>query len=269
MRFDFAPGGELPPKYWLADSAFATALSNGLNLLFPEGERFFVRSVNRHLDQIDDPELRERVKQFFGQEGEHANAHQRFFEILRAHGHDVDAFLGPYRRIAYDWIEPRFPAKLALSVTAAAEHFTAVFAEHALETRFFEQYAPAAIAQLMQWHAAEEIEHKDVAFEVLRRVDDRYSVRMLGLVAATLLLGGFWAGATILLLVDDPEVSARRIAAEYVYTAARGEVGGSQMAGAFLEYARPDFHPANTGNDHLAAAYFDEIASASAPAPQR
>ena len=43
------------PRHWLFGNATATAIANGVNLLFPHGERFFVRSVKHYLEQIDDP----------------------------------------------------------------------------------------------------------------------------------------------------------------------------------------------------------------------
>src|SRR3954462_914678 len=46
------------PRHWLAGNAAATAISNGINMLFPHGERFFVRSVHHYLDQIHDMKLR-------------------------------------------------------------------------------------------------------------------------------------------------------------------------------------------------------------------
>ncbi len=50
------------PRHWVAENPVATAISNGINLLFPHGERFFVRSVHHYLDQLDDPELKAQVK---------------------------------------------------------------------------------------------------------------------------------------------------------------------------------------------------------------
>ena len=71
------------PRYWLAGSPAASAISSGLNMLFPVGERFFVRSVKRYLDRIPEGELREQVKAFFKQEGKHASAHDDFNDLLR------------------------------------------------------------------------------------------------------------------------------------------------------------------------------------------
>jgi len=63
------------PRHWLAGNPAATAISNAVNLLFPHGERFFVRSVHHYLDQITDPTLRAQVMAFFKQEGHHARHH--------------------------------------------------------------------------------------------------------------------------------------------------------------------------------------------------
>ena len=42
--------------------------------------------MKHFLDQIDYPALRAAIRGFFGQEGRHAHAHDRFNQILRAHG---------------------------------------------------------------------------------------------------------------------------------------------------------------------------------------
>src|SRR5688500_6291196 len=81
------------PRAWYANSVVATGISNGVNMLFPHGERFFVRSVKHFMDRIDDPVLRAQIKGFFGQEGRHAREHDRFNEILRGQGYEIDQFL--------------------------------------------------------------------------------------------------------------------------------------------------------------------------------
>src|SRR5215510_612662 len=141
------------PRHWLAGNATATAIANGVNLLFPHGERFFVRSVKHFLDQIEDPELRAAIKGFFGQEGRHAHAHDRFNAILRAQGFEIDRFLGSYQRLSF-WLEAHTPAKLRLAVTVAAEHFTAILAEGAFTRNILDKAAPEMRA-LLAWHAAE------------------------------------------------------------------------------------------------------------------
>src|SRR5882757_1345373 len=94
------------PRAWLGGDPVATGISNGINLLFPHGERFFVRSVKHFMDRIDDPVLREQIKGFFGQEGRHAHAHDEFNQILRVQGVEIDRFLERYKQIS-SWLEAR------------------------------------------------------------------------------------------------------------------------------------------------------------------
>src|SRR5690606_13527358 len=130
MRFE--PDARAIPRWWFANNALATHLSNGLNLLFPDGERFFVRSVKYYLDRIEDPELLAQVRGFFGQEGSHGHEHETFNRVLETHGYDIQSFLKRYRKLAYGRLEPALPPVLRLSMTAALEHFTAALAHDAL-----------------------------------------------------------------------------------------------------------------------------------------
>ena len=70
-RFDFSA----TPRWWHVDSRVATAMANGMNFVFPAGERFFIRSVRHFLDEVDDPELKARAAAFIGQEAQHQRGH--------------------------------------------------------------------------------------------------------------------------------------------------------------------------------------------------
>lgn len=190
------------PKRWFAGSAAATHVANGVNLLFPAGERFFVRSVRHYLNQLEDPKLVAEVRGFFGQEGRHAQAHERFFETLREQGYDIDAILQPYEKLAYGKIEKSTSPALRLAVTVALEHFTAILAEDALAGGTL-QAAHPVMRQLLEWHALEELEHKAVAFDVLKAVNPSYALRITGLALATASLAAFWIQATSKLLAQE------------------------------------------------------------------
>lgn len=238
------------PRHWFAKSATATHLVNGLNLLFPAGERFFVRSVRHYLERLDDPELALQVRQFFAQEGRHAHAHERYFEVMRAHGYDIDTFLAEYDRIAWGVIEKNTTPAIRLAVTVALEHFTAIMAEDALTSGDLEHVHPE-LRDLLMWHAVEELEHKAVAFDVLRAVAPSYPLRIFGLFFAAASLGGFWMLATRDLLRQEGmgvrEALAdlrglRRRAAE-AGTPAAGPIASRVFLRGMLEYVRPSFHP--------------------------
>jgi predicted metal-dependent hydrolase len=241
------------PKHWVANSAVATAISNGLNLLFPQGERFFVRSVHRFADRIGDHELRARVRGFSKQEGHHASAHDDFNAVLRAHGYSIDEFLARYRAISR-WVEARMPDELNLAGTAAAEHFTAILAEGAFTQGVLDALDPR-MQRLLAWHAAEEIEHKSVAFDVLQTISRSYGLRVAGLAYATIMLGGFWFWATAMLIRQDG-VGWRGMLRELRAIRARDPVIRRVFVAGIRQYIRRDFHPRDNANDDLARAWF-------------
>ncbi len=247
------------PRRWFGESAAATQVANGVNLLFPAGERFFVRAVRHYLPQIEDAELAARVRGFFGQEGRHAQTHERFFETLKEQGYDIDAILVPYEALAYGKIETSTSPALRLAVTVALEHFTAILAEDALSSGML-AHAHPALRQLLEWHAVEELEHKSVAFDVLAAVHPGYALRITGMALATLLLGGFWIQATRALLAQDG-LSLRDCAREMKALRKAAETDGDSrvlrpiVSRVFLkgiaEYLRPGFHPDDKDHAHL------------------
>ena len=241
------------PRHWLFGNPTATAISNGVNMLFPHGERFFVRSVKHFLDRIDDPALRAQIKGFFGQEGRHAAAHDRFNAILRAQGYEVDQFLDGYKRLS-GWIERRASPELRLATTAAAEHFTAIMAEGAFLQGALDGAAPE-MQQLLAWHAAEEIEHKAVAYDVLQKIDPSYALRLRGLAVATITLGGFWLWGTVTLLRQD-RLRLRDLRRDLREMRRGDPLIRRVFVRGIREYLRRDVHPSDNHNEHLAAAWF-------------
>ena len=85
MAFAFTPD---IPENWADDNPMVTALMAGLSAVFPPGERYFIESVRHYADRVRDPELKERIRGFIGQEANHSKEHSafnRFLEIGRAH----------------------------------------------------------------------------------------------------------------------------------------------------------------------------------------
>ncbi|MEO6772649.1 MAG: metal-dependent hydrolase [Kofleriaceae bacterium] len=247
------------PRHWAGASPVATAISNGINLLFPHGERFFVRSVHHFLAELSDPTLVAQVKAFSKQEGHHARAHDELNAVLRTQGFEIDRFLDRYKQIT-SWLERRTPAKLNLAGTAAAEHFTAILAAGAFDKGILDQLHPT-MQKLLAWHAAEEIEHKAVAFDVLHEVDPSYALRVAGLAHATILLSSFWLWGAVMLLRQEQlgwRGLRRELRAMRRGERARGD--GPVITRVFLrgirQYLRRDFHPSDNANEHLARAWF-------------
>lgn len=261
MGFPFREAGI--PRHWFMGSPHLTHLSNALQVLFPAGEQFFIRSVKHYEKQIEDPELRARIRGFYGQEGRHGHEHERFFKVLEEQGYELESFLEWYEDLAFGKLEKRVSPAMRLAVTAALEHFTAAMGRNALTSDFLDEAHPI-IGDLMRWHAAEEIEHKSVAFDVFMAVDGRYSVRVLGLFGALLGLTRFWAEGTKHFLREEAKMgtdlkAAAKAARENPRLQLERKRRAEMFRNAVLEYLRPGFHPDDVDDYELARSYLESI----------
>lgn len=241
ITFEF----EGTPRHWFGGNRVASVAVDALNLLFPAGERFFVRAVRHHAALVDDPELRAQIRGFMAQEVRHGLEHERFFATLERQGFEIQRFLRFFERVGFAFVEPRTSPALRLSVTVALEHFTAHLAELALREGLVEAMHPSVRA-LITWHAIEEIEHKSVAFDVLRAVDDRFALRVAGMAVACALLGGFFSVAFVDLLLQDLAMGRTAETRGRLPFDLR-KVG---LVRAVRRYLTPGFHP--DGRDHEA-----------------
>ncbi len=241
------------PRHWFGGNVFVTHTVNGICILFPAGERFFVRSVKHYLPEIKDQSLRERVKGFFGQEGRHAKEHERAFKLLEEQGYDIEKFLKFYERVGFRVIEKVVPQKLSLATTVALEHYTAILAEHALATDLLDKADPRMRA-LLSWHAAEEIEHRSVAFDVLKEIDPSYAWRMAGMAMGTACLMGFWLIATGSLLMQEENLPKKKMRHDVFFAQARMRKHLPFWRG-LREYLKPSFHPDDHDTTYLADRY--------------
>jgi hypothetical protein len=244
------PFDEEIPNHWLDGSPVATHFFNGLNLVFPDGERFFIRAVQDHSDRITDDNLKAQIKGFFGQEGWHAHEHERYFDVMKEQGYRIDTFLRRFHRFIA--LSNRFmPAALRLSVTAGAEHYTATLGAEALDNPLLERAHPV-MRKLIYWHAMEELEHKAVAFEVLRQTHPSYLLRIFGFALATIVLATWTISGTRMLLRQD---RISRSAADQEIKRLR-RVTNAKMERALWAgikvYLRRDFLPNQTDDSELA-----------------
>ncbi len=260
-RIDFDFDAHAIPAHWFNDNLMASHAVNGLNLVFPAGERFFIRSVRHFLPHIEDPHLRAEVRNFFKQEAQHGHAHERAFRMLEAQGFELDTWLQWYEKTAFETLEPKFPKTWALSTTAAMEHLTACMAHYALTHDDLDRAHPV-MADLLRWHAAEEIEHKAVAFEVLQQVDDRYATRAVGMVLGAVFFLAFWQSATRHLLQQDPKATAWRQAQDRSQLRQIGATGARRRVLKYAaQYLQPGFHPNQVDDYHLAPSFIQTLSN--------
>lgn len=174
------------PKYWFGNDPFKTHFFNAFFTTFPPGEDFFVRSVIYYRSQITDAKLQQEITDFSTQEGHHSRCHQDHMDVLTRQGYTSLVRENKIIDTLGKWSNRRFPLT-SLLLTLALEHFTALLAHQALmEPEHFADPAHEDFLPLFKWHAAEEIEHKAVAYDVYKTIDGRYWPRVFAMIGATL-----------------------------------------------------------------------------------
>jgi uncharacterized protein len=188
---------------------------------------------------VTSPELAAAVRAFNGQEGVHGREHDRINDMLRARGYPIDAMEA---RIAtlLDRVTRFLPARVRLAATCALEHFTALMAHALLGDPKLLEGADPVMASLWRWHAAEENEHKAVAYDVYVAAGGWYGERIVTFVLASTI---FWAKILEqqirMMRVDGILFSGREWAALVRYTLS----WVPRIAPLYLAYFRPGFHP--------------------------
>ena len=246
-EFDFSDD---IPRYWFGDNPVVTHNFNGYNLLFPEFERFFARSVVYFKDQVKDETLLEQMKGFAGQEINHAQAHQAYFAVLERQGYKISRLLKHYQNYARR-LEKMASPKLRVALTAATEHYTSTIAGILVSHPEILEGVHPTMKKLLVWHSAEEIEHRSVAFDVMQYMGVSYRMRIAAFLMASLdtLL---WTGMSTLMLLWQDRISPWQILRYKFQHSNKFRHTNKQMRRTLLTYFRKDFHPSQVDFLHEA-----------------
>lgn len=165
-------------RHWCGANAFATAFFNALSMSFPVGEQFFMDSVRngfKALQLEDQDSYADEVQAFIGQEATHRRIHGLFNAHLANHGLVNDWAPRAARRMKLlEGVNPLHP----LAITAANEHFTAIFAEWLLHHPAILEGSEDRLKILWLWHCAEEAEHKTTAFNLYEALGGNHGWRV-------------------------------------------------------------------------------------------
>jgi hypothetical protein len=234
-------------RRWNGGDAFRTAYFNALSMSFPVGEQFFIDSVRSGVKALP-PEQRQRFEpeclSFIGQEATHRRIHELFNGQLEQQGH-VNAW-GPralkrIQRLAGVDVRHR------VALTAATEHFTAIFAEHLLKFPQALDGAEPRLRTLWMWHASEESEHRSTAFDLYRALDGNELWRRRWMRVVTVFFLADLLRQTVRNLQHDGTLwrwSTWRSAASFIF----GRDGVARRTFApWRAYFKRDFHPTQFG----------------------
>ena len=250
-RMDFEFDDNIP-LFWFAGDPLRTMILTAMSGTFPEGERMFMRSVRHFQKALRDPELRQRVKAFIGQEAHHGKEHEAFNTMMTRKGIPVDK-IDNFTRIGLGRQEEIYSPERILAKTCALEHFTALFAETLLAHPELIDGVDKRLQPLWIWHAIEESEHKAVAFDVYQEQVGDYWTRVSEMMVTTVLFTFFSTMHTMQLLhASRHQPRARkwslgqRLKGLWQHRDLAAELGKH-----YLSYYRPDFHPSQKDSQQL------------------
>ncbi|HVU73645.1 MAG TPA: metal-dependent hydrolase [Mycobacteriales bacterium] len=250
IRFDYAEQLERKHVHYCEDDLVMSHVVAMLSAMFPEGEDFFVRSVRHYADQITDPQLKEDVAGFIGQEVTHGREHRLLNQRLQDMGYPT-ARLDRWVKRDLAFVNKHLPRRFQLAVTAALEHYTASLAETLLsDPEAQARITDGEVKSMLLWHAIEESEHKAVAFDVYRAVGgtERQRIWTMHLVTSLFLLAA--VGHSIASILADRSTYRRGV----LWRSLR-KLPGSPFLGPNVrrirEYNRVGFHPNDNDNSAL------------------
>ena len=172
VRDDRFCRNDRPSRWWMKGDPVATAWYNSVSASLPRGEAFFIETMKKFRDEMP-PGLATEVRDFIRQEINHTREHVAFNRLVADHGYDVESI---DRGIAdmLSLAEGR-PREVNLAVSIALEHFAASISHELLAHPSYLAGAEKEPAELWRWHAAEEIEHKGLVFDVWLHVTRDWS----------------------------------------------------------------------------------------------
>lgn len=263
VRFDYATAMR-EQRHWHGNDPVITHLFNGLQSMFPEGERFFIDAARDVRDQMGagqlSRELNDQIKTFIRQEAMHGREHDAWTQALIDIGYDKMEAFDKKLKLDNDWARKNMSPMWRLSLTSATEHFTASLAHLFIYKRpDLIENAASPFRELLVYHALEEVEHKAVCYDLYRAAGGGYFMRVAGLVFTTMDLLIRLRNRQRYLLQKDGlwNDSTRRQARDLLW----GRNGILRVLAPYLlQYFKPGFHPWETDERAaLAARYGREL----------
>ncbi len=257
-------------RWWLNDDPVATAFYNALSVTFPKGEGFFVTSVRAFRDGTP-PRLEREINAFIKQEVIHTREHIAFNRHVVDQGYDISVLEEDVER-GLALTQGR-PPIANLASTMCLEHFTAIIANELIgEPAHMAGGDPEAV-RMWRWHAAEEIEHKGVAYDAwLHATRDwsrwrRWKTKSLVMVVVTAnFLKNRAKGMLELLRQDGLEGRAVKWR---LFRYAFGRPGmARKVAGQWFAFFLPGFHPWRHDDRALIRVYESQYEDAIMPGPR-
>jgi predicted metal-dependent hydrolase len=245
-------------SHWSPNFPEFSHLANAFMAALPYLEPYFIQNIREAAELLDDAALAADVQGFIEQEARHAQQHRSWNQLLAQ------------RYPGFDRLERALKARLAksrrkdslafrMAYTAGYEALTYQLVCFIVEQRqlWFDGADPRMLA-LLCWHAAEEVEHKSVAFDCFQKIHGGYALRVIGYVSAFRISVRDIQGMVRHLLagdglLGDPQSRKRLWAVRRVLL--------TKLVPQLWQYLMPDYHPSRHRDPPVLTAWLDRYRS--------
>lgn len=183
------PAFAYPPAmsgHWNRRRPEFSHIVNAASLAMPYLEPYLIKTMRAAREHVCDDKLKKALDDYVSQEAMHFRQHRRFNDELIARGYRSIA--GIETRLAADYARLGETKSLAFNLAYAEgfESMALAIGEMLIEDRaFLFGGSESGVASLVLWHFVEEIEHKNVAYDVFEHVAGGYFRRVHGFLYAT------------------------------------------------------------------------------------
>lgn len=252
------------PRHWLPGNPFVSSFLNAYTVLVPANESFYIRTLKLCMPRIHDPALRTAATAFIHQEAQHGVAHKRYWLNLDAQGYRFRGFERKVEQLTFRVIERTLPLSMRMALVTCVEHINA-YTAHEFLTQDILATADPQVRALMEWHFAEEIEHKAVSFDVLQAVSPGYPMRLAGFLLTAPLFYLVLGIGTANFLVQDRLLTRRQTWSQVWQHLGPTHHMLSRSLRHLFRYLAPGFDPSQIDDARLAAAVIARYERAQPP----
>ncbi|MCC6708197.1 MAG: metal-dependent hydrolase [Gammaproteobacteria bacterium] len=192
------------PGHWNPQRPEFSHIVNAASLAMPYLEPYLIKSMRAARERINDAQLQKDLDEYVAQESMHFSQHRRFNDTLQARGYRCIEAL--QARLAADYAQLAATRSLEFNLAYAEgfESMALAIGEMLIEDReHLFGASEGSVASLVLWHFVEEIEHKNVAFDVFEHVAGGYFRRVYGFLYATTHIFMLTRGGYHALLEED------------------------------------------------------------------
>lgn len=240
-----------------ANNDVTTAYFNAISSTLPIVEKVIINAVNNFKNAVQNPLLKNQIEDFTRQEARHVGFHHQYNQFLLKRGYKLTRMNRCLQATVYLYTKI-FTPRHWLAIIVAYEHLLACVGDHFYRNLSTTNW-DSNFLKVWQFHLAEEIEHKSIAFDVYTEINGNNCARIIIMVYVFLaFMGRILYRATHFLRKDQKLWKLQTFVEGSKFFLGRKGIVWSMLKGV-LQYMKPRFHPWDYNNYFLVTAFDQEL----------